>query len=90
MLREEFMKPYGLTQTELARRLGVSFPRLNELLNQKRGITPDTALRLERVLGTSAQFWLNLQLTWDLWHAKHGPHAKEIAKLEPLELAAVG
>lgn len=89
MLREEYMKPYGLTQTELARRLEVSFPRLNELLNQKRGITPDTALRLERVLGTSAQFWLNLQLTWELWHAKHGPEAEAIAKLEPLELTAV-
>ena len=70
MLIEEFLKPLGLTQTELADRLSVSYPRVNELVRGKRDMTPDTALRLERLLGVDAQFWLNLQLAWDLYHAK--------------------
>jgi len=67
MLLEEFLEPLSLTQTELAEKLGVSYPRVNELIHGKRGVTPDTALRLERLLGMEAQFWLNLQLAWDLW-----------------------
>jgi addiction module HigA family antidote len=85
MLIEEFLKPLGLTQTELADRLGVSYPRVNELVHGKRDMTPDTALRLERLLGVEAQFWLNLQLTWDLYHAKHSLAAKAIAKIRPLK-----
>lgn len=85
MLIEEFLKPLGLTQTELADRLGVSYPRVNELVHGKRDMTPDTALRLERLLGVEAQFWLNLQLAWDLYHAKHSATAKEIAKIQPLK-----
>ena len=69
MLREEFLRPLSLTQAELARRIGVSFPRVNELVHGKRAMTPDTALRLERLFGVEAQFWLNLQLAWDLYHA---------------------
>lgn len=88
MLLEEFLKPLGVTQTEMAARLGVSFPRLNEIINAKRGVTPDTALRLERVLGMSAEFWLGLQQDWDLWHAMHGDGAAEIAKLRPLRRTA--
>ncbi len=84
MLLEEFVKPIGVTQSELARRMGVSFPRLHEVLHAKRALTPDTALRLARVVGMSADFWLGLQLDWDLWHAIHGPSAEEIARLEPL------
>ena len=84
MLLEEFLKPLDLTQTELARRLGVSYPRLNEIVNGRRSVTPDTALRLAKVLGMSADFWLGLQQDWDLWQAMHGPKADEIAKLEPL------
>ena len=83
MLLEEFLKPLGVSQSAFAARLGVSFPRLNEIIRGKRGVTPDTALRLERVLGMSAEFWLNLQLRWDLWHAIHGKDAEEIAKLRP-------
>jgi len=85
MLIEEFLKPLGLTQTELADRLGVSYPRVNELVHGKRNMTPDTALRLERLLGVEAQFWLNLQLAWDLYHAKHSAAAKEIVKIQPLK-----
>lgn len=84
MLFEEFVKPLGLTQAELARRLGVSYPRLNEIIKGRRSVTPDTALRLSRVLGMSADFWLGLQQDWDLWHALNSPEAKEISKLKPI------
>ena len=88
MILEEFLVPLEITQTELASRLGVSFPRLNEIIRGKRGVTPDTALRLERVLGMSAEFWLGLQQDWDLWHAMRGKNAAEIARLEPLKRTA--
>ena len=84
MLLEEFLKPLGITQSAFAVRLGVSFPRLNEIINGKRGVTPNTALRLARVTGMSADFWLGLQQDWDLWHALRSNKAAEIAQLEPL------
>jgi len=84
MLFEEFVKPLHLTQTELARRLGVSYPRLNEIIKGRRSVTPDTALRLSRVLGMSADFWLGLQQDWDLWHAMNRPEAKQINRLKPI------
>ena len=84
MLREEFLKPLGITQSAFAARLGVSFPRLNEVINGKRSVTPDTALRLARVTGMSADFWLGLQQDWDLWHALHSDEAAKIAHLKPL------
>ena len=84
MLFEEFVKPLDLTQTELARRLGVSYPRLNEIIKCRRSVTPDTALRLSRVLGMSADFWLGLQQDWDLWNAMNSPEAKLINRLKPL------
>jgi addiction module HigA family antidote len=84
MLLEEFLKPLGLTQTELAQRIRVSYPRVNEIVNGKRGITPDTALRLARLFGTTPEFWLNGQRNWDLWHAMHSRTAEEIAEIEPV------
>jgi addiction module HigA family antidote len=84
MLLEEFLKPIGITQSAFAVRLGVSFPRLNEIVRGKRGVTPDTALRLARVTGMSADFWLGLQQDWDLWHALHSDQAATIEALEPL------
>jgi addiction module HigA family antidote len=84
MLRDEFLVPLAITQSELAERLGVSFPRLNEIVRGKRGVTPDTALRLARVVGMSADFWLGLQQDWDLWHAIHSDQAAEIKRLKPL------
>jgi len=89
MLLEEFLKPLHMTQRELAERIGVSYPRINELIHGKRGMTPDTALRLERFLGMEAQFWLNLQLVWDLYHAMHSPAAAEIEQIERLPALAV-
>ena len=87
MLLEEFIKPLGITQVELASRLGISFPRLNEIIRGRRGVTSDTALRLARVFGMPADFWLGLQLDWDLWHAMQGLKASEIGKIMPLRSA---
>jgi addiction module HigA family antidote len=84
MLFEEFVKPLGVTQVELAKRMDVSYPRLNEIIKGRRSVTPDTALRLSRVLGMSAAFWLGLQQDWDLWQAMNSSEAQEISLLEPL------
>ena len=86
MLVEEFLRPHGISQSAFAIRLGISFPRLNEIIRGKRSVTPDTALRLERVLRMPADFWLGLQLDWDLWHAMRGQAAADIARLEPLQV----
>ncbi|MFN2375906.1 MAG: HigA family addiction module antitoxin [Candidatus Binatia bacterium] len=87
MLLEEFLRPLGVSQSAFAVRLGISFQRLNEVIRAKRAVTPDTALRLARVLGISADFWLGLQQDWDLWHAMQGAAATRIEKLEPLRHA---
>ena len=84
MLLEEFLKPMEISQSAFAVRLGVSFPRLNEIIRGKRAVTPDTALRIARVLQMPADFWLGLQQDWDLWHAMRGEKAAEIARLQPL------
>lgn len=83
-LLEEFLKPLGISQAEIAKLLGVSYPRVNELIKGKHGVTPDTALRLERLFGMEAQFWLNLQLVWDLYQAQQSPAAQEIARIQRL------
>jgi len=87
MLVEEFLGPLGVSQAAFAIRLGVSLPRLNEIVRRKRGVTADTALRLERVLGMPADFWLGLQQDWDLWHAMRSERAAAIVVLEPLRQA---
>ena len=84
MLREEFLKPLGLTQRELAARLGVSYPRIHDVIRGKRSVTPDTALRLQQLFGMEAQFWLNLQLAWDLYHASRSPAARAIRRIKRL------
>lgn len=84
MILEEFLRPIGMSQTELAERLNVSFPRLNEIIRKRRAVTPDTALRLSRVLGMSASFWLGLQLDWDLWKAMAGESYSRIQRLRPI------
>jgi addiction module HigA family antidote len=70
ILLEEFMKPLGISQNALARALNVTPRRINEIVNRKRAITADTALRLSRFFGNSAEFWLNLQKKYDLEVAK--------------------
>ena len=88
MLLEEFIKPLEIKQTDLAERLEISYPRLNEIIHGKRSVTPDTALRLERVFGMEAQFWLNLQMVWDLFEARNSEAAREIARLRRYKIAA--
>jgi addiction module HigA family antidote len=85
MLLEEFLKPLDMTQKELAKRARISYPRVNELVHGKRGVTPDTALRLARLFGTTPEFWLNGQLAWDLWRALRAPTAKAIQEIEPIQ-----
>lgn len=67
MLVEEFLRPMEITQRQLADAIHVPYQRVNELVNQKRGITPSTALRLARYFDTTPDFWLNLQTRWDLY-----------------------
>ena len=70
MLLEEFLKPMGISQRELSDLLQVPYKRINEIINRKRGITPSTALRLAKAFDMSDDFWLNLQLRWDIYRAK--------------------
>jgi addiction module HigA family antidote len=66
ILREEFLSPLGFSAHALAMELKVPAPRINEIVRERRAVTPDTALRLSRYFGTTAQFWLNLQTSYDL------------------------
>ena len=86
MLLEEFLRPMGITQRELADAVRVPYQRINEIINGRRGITPSTALRLAKFFGMSPDFWMNLQLRWDLYQAQQAerdelksirPHAAE-------------
>lgn len=70
MLLEEFLIPMNLTQRELAKAIHVPYQRVNEIVRGKRGVTPSTVLRLAKYFGTSAGFWMNLQLRWDLYHTR--------------------
>ena len=81
MLLEEFLNPIGMTQVELAEKIDVSYPRVNQIVKGRRGVTPDTALRLSALFGTSPEFWLNGQRNWDLWHAMRAPSAKAIKRI---------
>jgi len=87
VLKREFLETHGLTQVELAERIGVSFPRVNELINGKRGVTVDTALRLARLFGTTPQFWMNLQRDYDLAIAVE-TSTDSIHRIEPLQTAS--
>ncbi len=84
ILVEEFLKPLGISQVQLAERIRVPFQRVNTIANGKRGITPDTALRFARAFGTSPDFWLNLQQAWDLYQALHAPEAETLSQVKPL------
>ena len=70
MLLEEFLNPMQLTQRKLADAIHVPYQRVNDIVNGRRGITPSTALRLAKFFGMSADFWMNLQLRWDLYFAQ--------------------
>lgn len=81
MLREEFMVPLGLTAYRLAKELRLPAPRINDIVREKRSISADTALRLGRYFGTSAQLWMNLQARYDLLIA--AANGKGIHKIKP-------
>ncbi|HEX8394298.1 MAG TPA: HigA family addiction module antitoxin [Longimicrobium sp.] len=87
MLMEEFIRPHGLSLAETARRLRISYQRLHEIVHGKRGASTDTALRFEALFGMEAEFWLNLQRDWDLWHALHSPLADELKEIPALAAA---
>ena len=87
MLLQEFLLPLGITQRELATGVHVPFQRVNEVVRGRRGVTPSTALRLSRYLGTSPDFWMNLQLRWDLYHAQRA-EAEQIESIRPHEPAS--
>jgi len=70
MLLEEFLTPMGLTQRDLADAIHVPYQRVNDLVNGRRGMTPNTALRLAKFFGNTPAFWMNLQLRWDLYFSQ--------------------
>ena len=82
ILREEFLKPMGITSYELAKRIHVSVPRVNDIVLERRGISADTAVRLSRFVGTTEQFWLNLQAAYEVSRILSS-HAAEIERIEP-------
>jgi len=83
-LREEFMRPLGLSSNALARALGVTPARINEIVRERRGISADTALRLARYFGGDAKSWLNLQINYDVKCAEDAAGAA-IARIRPWE-----
>lgn len=88
ILTEEFLIPYQLTQGELAKRIGVTRRRINEIVRGKRAITPDTALRLAKFFSMTSEYWLNLQMKYDLWQAMHGSSKIILSKIKPIKKAA--
>jgi addiction module HigA family antidote len=86
MLREDFLPDYGLTVTSLAQAVGVSRQSVNELIRERRAVSPEMALRLGRLFGNSPEFWLNAQRAVDLWDAAQAAQ-QEISEITPLSVA---
>ncbi len=86
MLREDFMPDFDLTATSMAKALSVSRQTINELLRERRAVTPVMALRLSRLFGNSPEFWMNVQHAWDLWYSERR-FRKELAQINPLNAA---
>ena len=86
MLKEDFMPDFDLNATSLAKALGVSRQTINEILRERRAITPAMALRLSRLFGNSPEFWLNAQHSFDLWDSEQALK-KELSQIEPLNAA---
>lgn len=85
-LREEYMPELGLSVAELAKRLGVTRQTVNDIVREKRNLSPDMCLRLGRLFGTTAQFWMNMQAKVDIWHSL-ALHREDIEAIEPFDLA---
>ncbi len=88
MLLEEFLIPMGITQRELANEIHVPYQRINEIINKRRGVTPSTALRLAKFFGVSEDFWMNLQLRWDIYKAKLN-EANELKTIRAIKINGV-
>ena len=84
ILKYEFIEPLGLTQQQLAERLGITRVRVNEIISGKRAITPDTAIRLSRLFHTTVEFWMGLQTDVELWDAMKAGE-REYRKIIPLK-----
>lgn len=82
MLVEEFLAPMSITQRDLSKAIHVPYQRINEIANGRRGITPSTALRLAKFFNMSEDFWMNMQLRWDLYRAKK-TEDEELRKIKP-------
>ncbi len=82
MLLEEFLVPMSITQRELALAIRVPYQRINEIINKRRGITPSTALRLAKYFRMSEDFWMNLQIRWDLYRAKQSEE-RDLKSIKP-------
>lgn len=89
MLLEDFLKPMDLTQRQLADAIHVPYQRINELINGRRGMTPSTALRLSKFFGVSPDFWMKLQLRWDLYFAQKS-ETNELRNIKPLSTPLTG
>ena len=87
MLLEEFLDPMGISQRDLADNLHVPYQRINEIVNGRRGITPSTALRLAKFFDMSADFWMNLQLRWDLYFTQQDEN-KVLNTIHPYSVSA--
>jgi len=83
ILIRDIVEEIGVTQVELAKRLRISLQRLNTIVNGKRGVTADTALRLSKVLGTTPELWLSLQMAVDLWETRKIAHLSKLKVIRP-------
>ena len=89
VLLEEFLIPMGLSQRDLADGIRVPYQRVNELVNARRGVTPATALRLAKYFGTTPDLWMNLQVRWDLYHARVA-EAPDLNRIKQVQVASAG
>jgi addiction module HigA family antidote len=87
MLLKEFLNPMGITQKQLADNILVPYQRINEIINGRRGVTPSTALRLAKFFNMSADFWMNLQLRWDLYFAQQD-ESGVLEAIQPYSMAS--
>lgn len=87
ILREEYLGPLEMSANALANALHLTASRVNEIVRENRGVTPNTALRLSRYFGTTPEFWLNLQMTYELRKAAQEEWEHIVEEIEPLEMA---
>lgn len=88
ILLREFLKPLGITQSAFAKHIGITNARLSEIIHGKRPVTMDSALRFERALGFSAESWMRMQLTLDMYDALHGRAGKAVGRIKPITRAS--